>query len=156
MDIFHACVIRCPREQRQKNRHLIIACHFSRSAASSDQFGGGLMSKNAIASFIVLPWVIFAAPLHLEKGSHDDSMHLGRRSKGMRLTCPSHRIDVGQCWSVILIVNRIYKPNSFSSFLALRCDGSRCGLNSFGSLFSHSERRMGVARYEELHQLSHP
>ena len=43
MDIFHACVIRCPREQRQKNRHLIIACHFSRSAglrpaASSYQF----------------------------------------------------------------------------------------------------------------------
>ena len=25
MDIFHACVIRCPRGQRQKNRHLIIA-----------------------------------------------------------------------------------------------------------------------------------
>ena len=33
MDIFHACVIRCPRGQRQKNRHLIIACHFSQSAA---------------------------------------------------------------------------------------------------------------------------
>jgi len=40
MVVFRACVTCCPRVQRQKNRHLIIACHFSRSAASSTNLGG--------------------------------------------------------------------------------------------------------------------
>ena len=85
--------------------------------------------------------------LHLGEGSHEESMRLGRRSKGIWLMCPSHR---NWCRAMYLFIES--KPNSFSvlQFFQLRRDGSRCGVNLFGSLFSHSEREIGATLYTDF------
>jgi hypothetical protein len=71
------------------------------------------MSKIAIVVFIVLPaYVIFAAPLHLGEGSHEDSMRLREDDqKAYGLRAQAIVIDVGQCIFFIESINPTPSPD---------------------------------------------
>ena len=90
------------------------------------------------------------APVHLGAGSHEESMRLppGETIKRhTRYDLPLHLraqaivIDVEQC-NCSSNLNPTLSPDSY-----LRCDESRCGVDSFGSLFSRSEREIGATLY---------
>ena len=87
---------------------LILWRQLLRLAAIAGQCFGSI-SKVFNALIIVLPKVISGAPLGLLCGSQEDSRRLGKRSKGMRLTCPSHR-----SWRRAMYLSIESKPSSVS------------------------------------------
>ena len=107
MDIFHACVIRCPRGQRQMNRQLIIASHFSRSAASSYTNILRVNVENRHSFFHRSAIGHLLAPLHLGVGSHEGAVEEeGQQRCLMEVACNGDKDEE----SVSLCVTRVYTP----------------------------------------------